>query len=143
MFEHLSIHLTLSISLCAVSTFVYVCLMIAALGSFFQKLFLTYISFVFKAKYRQFCASCDVLHTIWTILRELLTFQIDSQLYCITCFSILRHTCIHIGVGFATRCLLKVAFLLSNLSDNSLYRSIKRWVHVHCREVSLMEKGIL
>lgn len=46
------------------------------------------------------------------------------QLYCITCFSVLRHTCIHIVVGFAARCLLKVFFLLSNLSDVSLYRSI-------------------
>lgn len=80
MFEHLSIHLILSVSLCAVSTFVYVCLMIAALGFFFQKLFLTYIVFVFKTKYRQFCASCDVLHTIWTILRKLFTFQIDSPI---------------------------------------------------------------
>lgn len=36
VFEHLSIHLILSVSLCAVSTFVYVCLMIAALGFFFK-----------------------------------------------------------------------------------------------------------
>lgn len=109
----------------------------------FQKLFLTYIVFVFKPKYRQFGASCDVLHTIWTILRKLFTFQIDSPIILHYCFSILRHTCIHIAVGFATRCLLKVFFLLSNLSGISLYRSIKRQVHVHCREVSLMEKGIL
>jgi len=32
----LSIHLTLSLSLCAVGTFVYVCLIIAALGFFYK-----------------------------------------------------------------------------------------------------------
>lgn len=39
MFEHFNIQFILSISLYAVSTFVYVCLMIAALGIIFKEYF--------------------------------------------------------------------------------------------------------